>query len=74
MPPSSACVSASSIIAPPPISHEMIAAGPASEEAKSAANSQPAPMIDPNEANTSPTRPMSRRSLCPARSGAATHG
>ena len=31
--PSSAWMSASSIIAPPPISHEMIAAGPASEAA-----------------------------------------
>src|SRR5438093_11883356 len=52
----------------------MTAAGPASEEAYRAPNSQPAPMIDPNEANKSPRKPTSRRSLRTARSGAATNG
>src|SRR5438034_7468862 len=31
-------------------------------------------MIEPNDANTSPTGPTSRRSLCTARSGASTNG
>jgi hypothetical protein len=52
----------------------MIAAGPATEEANWAANSHPAPMIEPNEANTRPTTPTSRRSLCAARAGAAAIG
>src|SRR5437763_1761472 len=70
MPPSSACAKARSIIAPPPSSHAITAAGPASEEAYRAPKSQPAPMIDPSEANISPTSPTSRRSN-PRRGGEA---
>ena len=44
-----------------PITHEMIAAGPASVAAVSAPNSQPEPMIEPTLAKSSPTTPMSRR-------------
>src|SRR5439155_8948003 len=74
MPPSSAGVNARSITAAPPSNQEMTAAGPASEEAYRAPNSQPAPMIDANEANRIPREPTSRRSLRAARSGAATNG
>ena len=65
---------ARSISAPPPITQEITAAGPASEDAYRAPNSQPAPMIDPNDANRSPKKPISRRSLRAARSGVATNG
>src|SRR6266511_794047 len=63
IPPSSARVKERSITAPPPSNQEMTAAGPASEEAYRAPNSQPAPMIDPKETNRSPRKPTSRRSL-----------
>src|SRR5439155_6844046 len=52
----------------------MTAAGPASEDAYRAPNSQPAPMIDPNETNSSPRKPTSRRSLRAAWPGARTVG
>src|SRR6185312_17092520 len=58
----------SRIIAPPPITHDSRAAGPAIFEALSAPNSQPDPMIEPTEVNSSPTTPISRRSRgAPAR-------
>lgn len=44
-----------------PIAQEMIAAGPATPSAFCAPNSQPDPMIDPSEAQISPTKPISRR-------------
>src|SRR3954469_4575310 len=74
IPPSSACVNARSITTPPPSTQEMTAAGPASDEAYNAPNNQPAPMIDPKDAKRSPSKPMSRRSVRPARSGRATSG
>ncbi len=61
MPPSSACTSASSTIATVPISHEMIAAGPAATTAFSAPKSQPDPMMEPTEAHIRPMSPTSRR-------------
>src|SRR3954447_7066319 len=62
MPPSSACTSARTMIITPPISQEMMAAGPAAIRPFCAPNSQPDPMIDPIEAQVSPTRPISRLS------------
>src|SRR5436190_2828707 len=47
---------------PPPIPHEMRAAGPAKVEAVSAPNSHPDPMMDPTDVKRSPTNPTSRRS------------
>ena len=58
--PSSAKVSAMQMIIAPPMTHERIAAGPASCEASSAPNSQPEPMIEPTPAKRSPVRPMCR--------------
>jgi len=52
----------------------MTAAGPASDDAYKAPNNQPAPMIDPNDAKRSPSKPISRRSFRAARSGAAANG
>src|SRR4051795_9652812 len=43
-----------------PMTHEMIAAGPAVASAPCAPNSQPEPMIDPPEAHSRPTKPISR--------------
>ena len=59
--PSSACTSARSMIAIPPIAQEMTAAGPAVDSAPCAPNSQPDPMIDPPDAQSSPMNPISRR-------------
>src|ERR1700730_8272764 len=66
MPPSSAWISASRRTAAPPMTHEISDAGPAMSDALSAPNNQPEPMIEPTEANRSPTIPTSRRSLRPA--------
>ena len=52
----------------------MTAAGPASDEAYKAPNNQPAPMIEPNDAKRSPSKPISRRSFRAARSGVPTNG
>src|SRR3954451_12069713 len=60
MPPSSAWMSASTIIMRPPTTHEMIAAGPAAISPSCAPNSQPEPMIEPTEAHIRPIRPISR--------------
>ena len=68
MAPSSACMRASSMIATPPMTHEMIAAGPAVWSAPCAPNSQPEPMIEPVDAHSSPMKPISRLRL-PARRG-----
>src|SRR5258708_3275040 len=57
--------------AAPPRTHEIREAGPATSEAFSAPNSQPDPMIEPTDANSSPTRPTSRRSLRPSTGDAA---
>ncbi len=46
-----------------PMHHEMTAAGPATITAFLAPKSQPEPMIDPTEAQSSPISPTSRRSL-----------
>ena len=46
-----------------PMSHEMMAAGPAVMSASCAPNSQPDPMIEPIEAHISPTSPTSRSRL-----------
>jgi hypothetical protein len=62
MPPSSACTSASSAIATPPMTQEITAAGPAAIRPFCAENNQPDPMIDPVEAQRSPIRPISRLS------------
>src|SRR4029079_17034491 len=51
-------------IATPPMTHEMIAAGPAVARASCAVNSQPDPMIEPTDAHSRPMRPTSRR-RCP---------
>jgi hypothetical protein len=61
MAPSSACTSARSRIATPPITHEMTAAGPAVASAPWAPKSHPEPMIEPPDAQRSPTKPISRR-------------
>src|SRR4051812_9406296 len=60
MPPSSACGRARITMATPPMTQEMMAAGPASIRASLGPNSQPEPMIDPIEAHISPIRPTSR--------------
>src|SRR5919108_4332554 len=62
MAPSSAWTSASIRIAIAPMTHEMIAAGPAVASAPCAPNSQPEPMIEPPEAHRRPMNPISRRS------------
>jgi len=46
----------------PPMTHEISAAGPAIVDALSAPKSQPDPMIEPTDVNSSPTTPISRRS------------
>ena len=46
----------------PPMTHEISAAGPAIVDALSAPKSQPGPMIEPTDVNSSPTTPISRRS------------
>jgi hypothetical protein len=48
------------------------AAGPATFDAANAPNSQPDPMIEPTEVNSSPTLPTSRRSFRCAPGAAAT--
>ena len=60
MPPSSAWISASTIIMRPPTTQEMIAAGPAAIRPSCAPNSQPEPMIEPTDAHIRPIRPTSR--------------
>src|SRR5689334_1245401 len=67
--PSSACTSASSIIAAPPRTQAISADGPATADAFCAPNSQPEPMIDPTDANSRPTIPTSRWSLCSTAAG-----
>jgi hypothetical protein len=44
-----------------PMVQEMIAAGPAVATAPCAPNSQPEPMIEPPDAQSSPMNPISRR-------------
>jgi hypothetical protein len=61
MAPSSAWTSASSRIATAPMTHEMIAAGPAAASALCAPKSQPEPLMDPPEAQRRPMKPISRR-------------
>ncbi len=65
--PSSACTSASRMIAAAPMTQEMIAAGPAVWSAPCAPNSHPEPMIEPVDAHSSAMNPISRFS--PARLG-----
>src|SRR6476659_2657108 len=60
MPPSSAWMSASTIIMRPPMIQEITAAGPAAISPSCAPNSQPEPMIEPTEAHIRPIRPTSR--------------
>src|SRR5579872_4708497 len=48
-------------MATPPMSHAMVAAGPAFRSALRAPKSHPDPMIEPSDAHSSPTNPMSRR-------------
>src|ERR1700712_6142606 len=60
MPPSSAWMSASTMIMTPPMIQEMIAAGPAAIRPFWAPNNQPEPMIEPTEAQIRPTLPTSR--------------
>src|SRR6201746_532639 len=62
IPPSSAWTRARTRIATPPMTHEMIAAGPAVTRAFWAPKSQPEPMIDPVEAHSRPISPISRLS------------
>src|SRR3954462_3942827 len=47
-------------MATPPMTHEMMAAGPAVTRAFCAPKSQPEPMIDPTDAQSRPIRPISR--------------
>src|SRR6185436_1237194 len=61
MAPSSAWASASRMTANPPMTHEISAAGPAIVDALSAPKSQPEPIIEPTDVNSSPTTPISRR-------------
>src|SRR3954453_16129451 len=70
MPPSSAWMSASTIIMRPPTIQEMIAAGPAAIRPSWAPKSQPEPMIEPTEAHIRPIRPTSRRRDDERRAGA----
>src|ERR1700712_3646116 len=60
MPPSSAWMSASTMIMTPPMIQEMIAAGPAAIRPFWAPNSHPEPMIEPTDAQIRPTLPTSR--------------
>jgi hypothetical protein len=49
------------MIANAPMTHEMIAAGPALASAPCAPKSHPEPMIEPVEAHRRPMNPISRR-------------
>src|SRR6476661_3663788 len=70
MPPSSAWTRARTRITTPPITHEMIAAGPATISAFWAPKSHPEPMIDPIDAQVRPTSPTSRLRDVVCRAGA----
>src|SRR4051794_9230226 len=69
MPPSSAWMSASTIIMRPPTTQEMIAAGPAAIRPSCAPNSQPEPMMEPTEAHIRPIMPTSRLREVECRAG-----
>ncbi len=60
MPPSSAWIRASTMIMTPPMTQEMMAAGPAAIRPFWAPKSQPDPMIEPTEAQIRPILPTSR--------------
>src|SRR3954451_17950203 len=69
IPPSSAWTRASTRIATPPMTHEMIAAGPAVISAFCAPKSHPEPIIDPTDAQSRPISPTCRLSETGRRMG-----